>query len=154
RDDLHASTSGTITITLRVKRKAGVSAQYRATAYAVGGKSSSTTTSSLQGATTADIATDTAAPSGLNTPILDWTASSKLRVRNLTFSGTSIANNYQTLKEKYVVLRMSDGSVTTYFDFTQNYFTNTESVARYKIGLVSEFKFGSAKKRYLEIAFA
>jgi hypothetical protein len=58
-DALYASTSGTITKTISIPRRAGKTAQYRLTAYAVGSKASATTTSGLQGATTADVAPDT-----------------------------------------------------------------------------------------------
>ena len=69
QDSLYASASGVYSVTLRIPRKAGVTAQYRATTIAVGKKASSSTLSALQGATGADLSANTGIPTGLTTPV-------------------------------------------------------------------------------------
>jgi hypothetical protein len=67
-DALYTSTSATKTWNNRVKRKAGVSAQYRVSAVAVGGKISAVTTINSAGFGGTDVQTDTAGPNN-NTPL-------------------------------------------------------------------------------------
>ncbi|MGA9771656.1 MAG: hypothetical protein WBV94_21680 [Blastocatellia bacterium] len=79
-DPIYASVSASFDQTFTIKRRAGKSVQYRATAYAVGGKASATTTSGSQAATTGDVLTDTAVPTLATNPdttttgptVVDW----------------------------------------------------------------------------------
>lgn len=70
-DALYTGVSASKTWNLRVKRKAGVTAQYRATAIAVGTKASATTTSAVQGALTGDVLLDSGVPTGLTAPAVE-----------------------------------------------------------------------------------
>lgn len=78
-DTIHASASAAVTYNFTVKRKAGKTAQYRATAYAVGGKASATTSSSSQTATADDQQQDTAASGAVTNLDMKWSVKKGLK---------------------------------------------------------------------------
>jgi hypothetical protein len=144
-DALYASASAFRDFLIRIKRKQGQTVQLRVTAMAVGGKSSAATASSVLGASADDLPPDTGVPSGLATPVLEWTASNRLKVRGMT-----LTTNTTTLKGYKLVIY--NGS-TTYLDINGKTSTSTESVARYDIGVDGSHKLGDIKKKILKDVF-
>lgn len=112
----NAKVSGAYREQLRIKRKAGVSAQYRFFSESVGGKLSAVTTSTLQGATTDDGATTPtaiafpSAPSGANNTVDGDPDGNQARIALTlaTVSGTFAANSVSQIE--IVLTRLDSGS--------------------------------------------
>jgi len=133
-DVLHASVSGTITINFDVKRKAGVTAQYRATAIAVGGKNSAATSSAVQGATAADRSQLTAAPATqVSNIVLRWNWAGSRIV------GTWVppAGSNDALLGYFAVF--TDNGGTNFMSSVDGSTSPTQSVQEVEIGLVSRW---------------
>lgn len=98
-ETLYASSTAFVTFNVTIKRKAAVTAQYRAWVKAVGGKLSATTTSASQGATTDDGAVTPGAlafPGSLAENTVDGDPDknlARIRVVLAAASGTFAANN-------------------------------------------------------------
>lgn len=97
-DPLHASVTGSADFAYVSRRKAGKTVTFRATAYAVGGKASATTTSSTLAASGSDLLTDAAAPGSLPTPTLKFKRGKLFAKLDLT-----AVTNLQTLNERIEV---------------------------------------------------
>jgi len=134
-DVLHASVSGTITINFDIKRKAGVTAQYRATAVAVGGKNSAATSSAVQGATASDRSQLTAAPATqVSNIVLRWNWAGSRIV------GTWVppAGSNDALLGYFAVF--TDNGGTNFMSSIDGSTSPTQSVNEVEIGLVSQWK--------------
>lgn len=110
-DSLHTGPTASYTKTFRIKRKAGVTAQYRVTAIAVGGKSSAQTTSASQGATADDVAADTAVPTLATNPVTGTTGPTvKERISVIKATAPTPSANTSTLYEYQFVLTTSSSA--------------------------------------------
>jgi hypothetical protein len=105
------------------------------------------TTSSLVSPASDDpLSSDPAAPSSLGTPTLEWSASSKLVIGNLT-----VGANFNTLRKKYIVIK---DAFSHYYNWASpGTATSTESAARLEIGLVDRYLATHTKLKHIINAF-
>lgn len=105
RETLFASNSASYTDTIRAKRKAGVTAQYQMNVVTMGGKASALATSAVQGATTGDVLTDTAAPTLATNPVTGTTGPTvRERLAKIVVNCPTPSANINTLRHYQVVM--------------------------------------------------
>ena len=138
-DTLYTGVSASADFIYSCKRKPGVTLDVRATVRAVGGKASATTNATQLAASADDLAGDTAAPSTLATPTLEWSTRGGLVVRGMR------ATTNTTTENRYILV-VYDGS-TTYFDFTTNAAAASEAAARFDVGLKHHITIPIKKKK-------
>ena len=147
-EGMYTSVSASTTINFAIKRKAGVTIQYRATAIAVGGKISTQTLSAVQGATAADRSQLTVAPATqVSNIVLRWNYAGSRLV------GTWVppAGSNDALLGYFAVF--TDNAGTTFMSSVDGSASVTESVQEVEIGLVSRWK-ATVTKVQIDSAFS
>jgi hypothetical protein len=151
-DTLHASVSASVTFNWTVKRKAGVSAQYRVLAYAVGGKASGNpagthVVSSSQSATTSDLLTDTAIPGAPPTPVIRY------KNDHFMIETPLPTSNINTLRKLEVTVRVDDsiGTILGYLDKSGNDWVRSASQVWLNAGLSGNYHINLSKSQLLAL---